>query len=226
MIKQSPASDIGKATRDRLLAAAGEIFAEHGFQNATVRDICSRAGANIAAVNYHFGDKQGLYGAVFHYACTLAADRGDASLRALPPRERLRVFIGAFLAHMLDEGRPAWHGKLMAREMIEPTGVLDELVGQSIRPHFQELQDIVRALLGPQVDDATVRRCSTSIVGQCVLFFHSRPILVRLDPGLRFTREEIDALSDHITRFSLKGLSAFAPKRGHAADSTQGAVDA
>ncbi len=212
MIRPSGASDIGRATRDRLLAAAGEVFAELGFSHATVREICSRAGANIAAVNYHFGDKQGLYSAVFHYACTLVAEHVPVG-STVPARERLRVFIRAFLAHMLDEGRPAWHGKLMAREMIEPTGVLDDLVGQSIRPHFQELIGIVRALLGRRAADAAVRRCSTSIIGQCVFFLHSRPILVRLDPGLRFTREEIDALSEHITLFSLKGLTAFLPKR-------------
>ncbi|MBA2479238.1 MAG: CerR family C-terminal domain-containing protein [Planctomycetes bacterium] len=212
MIRPSGASDIGRATRDRLLAAAGEVFAELGFSHATVREICSRAGANIAAVNYHFGDKQGLYSAVFHYACTLVAEHVPVG-STVPARERLRVFIRAFLAHMLDEGRPAWHGKLMAREMIEPTGVLDDLVGQSIRPHFQELIGIVRELLGRRAADSVVRRCCTSIIGQCVFFLHSRPILVRLDPGLRFTREEIDALSEHITLFSLKGLTAFLPKR-------------
>ncbi len=219
MIRPSGASDIGRATRDRLLAAAGEVFAELGFNHATVRDICSRAGANIAAVNYHFGDKQGLYSAVFHYACTLVAEHVPVG-STVPARERLRVFIRAFLAHMLDEGRPAWHGKLMAREMIEPTGVLDDLVAQSIRPHFEELIGIVRELVGRRAADSVVRRCSTSIVGQCVFFLHSRPILVRLDPGLRFTPEEIDALSEHITLFSLKGLTAFLPKRAAIQGST------
>ena len=50
-----------KTTRDRLIEAAGELFAEKGFKETTVRDIIERAGANLAAVNYHFGDKERLY---------------------------------------------------------------------------------------------------------------------------------------------------------------------
>ena len=52
------------ATRLQLIEAAGEVFAEMGFQNATVREICRRAGANVAAVNYHFQSKEALLDAV------------------------------------------------------------------------------------------------------------------------------------------------------------------
>ena len=55
-------------TRRQLLEAAGEVFATAGFRNATVREICRRAGANLAAVNYHFGDKEALYAEVLRYA--------------------------------------------------------------------------------------------------------------------------------------------------------------
>ena len=55
-------------TRRQLLEAAGEVFAEAGYRDATVREICRRAGANIAAINYHFGDKEKLYAEVLRYS--------------------------------------------------------------------------------------------------------------------------------------------------------------
>jgi AcrR family transcriptional regulator len=55
-------------TRQRLLEAAGEIFAEQGFRKATVRDICARADANVASVKYHFGDKEKLYSEILRFA--------------------------------------------------------------------------------------------------------------------------------------------------------------
>src|SRR5437660_978544 len=116
-------------TRDRLLEAAGEVFAEHGFRDATIREICEKANANVAAVNYHFGDKEELYAAVFDYARTCAVAQFNESVSpAIPAEERLRVFIRAVLTRFFDQGRPAWLGKLVAREMIEPTKALDALV--------------------------------------------------------------------------------------------------
>jgi AcrR family transcriptional regulator len=206
ILPQQPASTV--ATPDRLIAAAGEIFAERGFNAATVRDICLRAEANIAAINYHFGDKRGLYQAVFHFAHNCAAP--DSEKPAADPRERLRAFVHRFLARVLDEGRPAWHAKLLAREMIEPTGVLDDLVERSIRPRFEELQVTIRDLVGPVSPDI-IRRCAASIVGQCSYYHHSRPILARLVPGLRLDAAEVQRLADHIVDFSLHGFAAYAP---------------
>src|SRR5690348_1987131 len=105
-------------TRQRLLEAAGEVFARQGFKAATVRDICRRAGANVAAVKYHFGDKQKLYAETVKYA-HLAAQRFAAE-EGLPdkptPRARLHGFVRAMLMGIFDPGKPAWHAKLMARE--------------------------------------------------------------------------------------------------------------
>lgn len=195
-------------TKRRLLEAAGGIFARDGFHGATVRDICAAADANVAAVNYHFGDKAGLYRAVFDFSfdCACAGTPPDPTL---PAEERLQAWIGAFLHRILDRGKPAWHGQLMAREMSEPTDVLDAVVETHIRPNMDHLAAIVRELL-PRLTPAAQRRVTFSVVGQCVFYHHCRPIFSRLHPDWKPTPDEVDAIAEHLSRFCLAGIRALA----------------
>ena len=203
-------------TDRRLLEAAGAVFAERGFRGATVREICVRAGANVAAVNYHYRDKGRLYAAVLRHAHRAAMEQHPPDLGLGPrptPRERLAAFVRSFLLRLLDEGRPAWHGRLMAREMADPTPALDALVEAAIRPTFERLLGIVRDLLGPRARPETVRDVASSVVGQCLFYRHARAVIERLDPGRKFGRAEIDRLAGHVTRFSLAGLRAAGTRR-------------
>src|SRR5215813_7204341 len=138
-----PAKVQSSETRLRLLEAAGEVFAEHGFRDATIREICDRAKANIAAVHYHFGDKEELYAAVFNYARSCAVAGFDKVPSTAPAEERLHAFVHAVLTRFFDEGRPAWLGKLVAQEMINPTKALDSLVNEQIRPNSERLRVLV-----------------------------------------------------------------------------------
>ncbi|MFO0982011.1 MAG: CerR family C-terminal domain-containing protein [Planctomycetota bacterium] len=195
-------------TKQRLLEAAGEVFAEVGYQAATVRTICDRARANVAAVNYHFGDKDRLYEAVVRFAHDCALERYPAAqphARATP-EQRLAAFVRALLARVLDEGRPAWHGRLMAREMVAPTRVLDLIVRETIRGQFELLSGIVGELLGKHATPEQVRLGAMSVVGQCLFYRHAQPVIQRLFPRQRFGARDIDRLAAHITRFSLAGL--------------------
>jgi TetR/AcrR family transcriptional regulator, regulator of cefoperazone and chloramphenicol sensitivity len=200
-------------TRQRLLEAAGEVFAEQGFRNATVRDICSRAGANIAAVNYYFQGKDGLYGQVVQYAqCCAREQHPILSDPNITPQQRLGEFVRSFLERLLDEGRPAWHGKLMAREMVEPSAALDRIVTDTVRPTFNTLSGIVSDLLGPGADESLIRRSAASVIGQCLMYHHCRPVMDRLFTPQRFTPEAVAELAAHITRFSLAGLESVRPR--------------
>src|SRR5260221_1412057 len=131
-----PAETSPEVTRRQLLEAAGEVFAEVGFRDATVREICRRAGANIAAVNYHFGDKEKLYTEVVRYSQQKAVEQYPPLLDVRPnaaPGKRLRAFVESLLRRIFDTGPTAWHGKLMMREMIGPTTALDSIVADKIR---------------------------------------------------------------------------------------------
>jgi AcrR family transcriptional regulator len=208
-------------TRIRLLEVAGEVFAEQGFRNATIRDICRAAEANVAAVNYHFGDKEGLYAAVLKYAhqCALEKFPTDVPAEAAPV-DRLGQFVESMLRRMLGSGRPAWQGKLMAREMVEPTAGLDQLVEESIRPHSEQLESIVRDFLraarasgdsiaSNPIDDGIVGNCARSIVGQCFYYRHAQPVLERLYPGYAASPDWVAKTASHIVKFSISGLQGF-----------------
>ncbi|HLL90334.1 MAG TPA: CerR family C-terminal domain-containing protein [Tepidisphaeraceae bacterium] len=209
----APAAAEADETRRRLLDAAGEVFAEQGFKDATVRDICTRAGANVAAIHYHFGDKQRLYAAAVRYChdhTKRHALEADAPPDTAAPEQRLRAFVRGMLRGTLDDGKPAWHTKLMAREMNEPSAVLNQIVAEGIRPRFELLSAIVRGLVGPGADERVVVRCCRSVVGQCLFYHFARPVLVRLAPGERLDASAVDALADHVAAFSLAGIRAAA----------------
>lgn len=199
----------GTETRNRLLEAAGEVFGEHGFQHAKVEDICRRAKANVAAVNYHFGGKEQLYLAVLQ----LAMEEKQPSLPlhaaelALSPEERLAAFIHGFMSNVLESCETTLLGRLMAHEMIEPTNSLDVVLEGVIRPMSDTLETIVADILGVERDTDLVRHCSGSVMGQCVLYHNSRAIVMRLR-GMVYDRESVTELGNHITRFSLAALRA------------------
>ncbi len=223
----SPTSSARMETRQRLLEAAGEVFAERGFKNTTIREICRRAQANLAAVNYHFGDKEGLYAAVMKYAYACALEKYPLAQREseeMPAVDRLHAFIRYLLRSIFEKGPPAWLGKIMAREMTEPTRALDDLVESIIYPMSQKLAAIVQALLGKQVPDDLVHRCQMSIISQCLHYRNARPVIQRLFPEHQYSPEDITAMADHITRFSLGGLQELAKNEdsGSAMPGSQG----
>jgi AcrR family transcriptional regulator len=196
-------------TRGRLLEAAAKIFAEQGYRNATVQEICRRAGANIAAVNYHFGDKERLYSAVVDHAERYTLSEfppTPESERGLDAEGRLRNHVREFLFRILDEDRSGWLGKLIAREMVEPTSILDKLVREKFRPNHERLTAIVGELLGPAATPENVNRCALSIRGQCLFYHLCQPAITRVIPGIRFDRGEIEQLAEFISDFSLAAI--------------------
>ncbi|MGH7145896.1 MAG: CerR family C-terminal domain-containing protein [Planctomycetota bacterium] len=210
--KSEPADPTSDATRARLLEAAGEIFAQQGFRVATVRQICRRAKANVASVNYHFGDKAGLYAEVLRYAHTCANERFPVD-RGLAPdspaADRLRGFVRAFVERQFDEGRSAWLTQLMQREMMEPTEALDRLAQNQFRPMFERLQALVRELLGKGAGTREVQLGAMSVLGQCLFHTLARSVIERVAGTEHYNAKIVTELTEHITRFSLAALRGY-----------------
>lgn len=192
-------------TRQDLLKAGARVFALRGFQAATVREICRRAGSNLAAINYHFGGKAGLYAEVLAEG-QRAMILHPPSASKLPPELRLRHFIRSFLGQILTESPDSSHAQLMFREMIEPTQALDRVVSEFIRPSAEELGRIVQAILGPGFSVRQRRHAGLSIVSQILNYKHCRPVILRLFPELPLDASQLEPLTEHITNFSLAAL--------------------
>lgn len=196
-------------TRQKLIGAAGEVFAEHGFHKATVRQITDRAGVNVASINYHFRDKAELYRAVLSEChCTAQAIGGPLKLGDGPPEERLRFYIDGFLHRILHPDRPKWHGMLMAREMTDPTDALDIIVEEAIRPQAREMEKIINELTMGKVSKERVWMLGFSVVSQCLFYVHDRPLIERLHPKFATKPPSIEQLVDHIYEFSLAAIRA------------------
>lgn len=193
-------------TRERLLNAAREEFSQHGFQGATVREICRRAETNVAAVNYHFGSKDGLLAEALNFAplkaMQLANDKADED-----PEVRLRLFIRDFMLMLLDETNGSLPCRIMARELADPTPALDKIVREAIAPLHEFLGKLLREIAGEKTGEAELRRCVHSILGQCLYYRHSHPVQQRLHPKLRYDQKEIAAVARHIADFSLAGIN-------------------
>jgi TetR/AcrR family transcriptional regulator, regulator of cefoperazone and chloramphenicol sensitivity len=204
-------------TRRRLLNVAAELFAEQGFNHATVREICQVAGANVAAVNYHFRDKLGLYKEVVEMAAEAMHRRKVDVVEAaegLAPEDRLRTYIRLTLHQLLGSEEDSWMEKLIARELMDPTPALDLIVEKGIKPTSQRMGAMVAELLGTSLDDARVWQCFLSIQAQCLFYKSGKPITVRMSPpGFKYTPEFIDGLARHIAEFSLAGIRAIAAQK-------------
>jgi TetR/AcrR family transcriptional regulator, regulator of cefoperazone and chloramphenicol sensitivity len=198
-----------RETRDRLLKAAERLFADRGFKKVTVREICRAARANVAAVNYHFGDKLGLYREVMQSAIDAMRATNDAARQAgagQSAEEQLRRYIAIFVHRVLGSARDTVH-KLINREMNDPTPALDTLVEQGVRPRVEYLSGLIAEIMECAPSDQRVLRCVASIQAQTIAYLPN-PIAARLGLTFKPTAAHLDELAAHIAEFSLAGVHA------------------
>jgi AcrR family transcriptional regulator len=198
-------------THRRLLDAAAEVFAESGFRSATIREICLRAEANVAAVNYHFGDKESLYREVLEDALRsmIAEYPPDLGLPPDPtPEDRLHAFVHSFLLRVLTGSKRTSLMRMMTREMVEPTTALDRLVETVQKPLFRILHGIVTDLCGPDAPPEVVLACAQAVVAQCLFYKQAEHVICRMGHRVPQSSDEIERLAQQITAFSLGGIRA------------------
>lgn len=201
-------------TKQRLLEAAGEVFAEKGYRDATIAEISKRADANIAAVNYHFGSKDRLYVEAWRsaFGAGLGRHPPDGGLNGnAPPEDRLRARMAALIRRVLDGDTREF--EIMRREMGDPTGLLDEAHHQSIEPLRRETLRLVGELLGPRASAGQVALGMMTVMSPIFhamqRIWHRRKLAKHRppDPHLLAIRD-VESFISHTLRFVLAGLRA------------------
>ncbi|MBI5593546.1 MAG: CerR family C-terminal domain-containing protein [Deltaproteobacteria bacterium] len=207
---KTPRKDAVK-TQQSLLSSAIQVFVEKGYWNATIAEICERAGANIAAVNYHFGDKETLYRQAWRhsFAESMKAYPPDGGVsESAPARERLLGRVKAILNRIADQRNKDF--LIFHMELMNSTGLLHEIMQTEVRPLREKMLALVRELLGPGASDVQVQFCEICIVSMC-----NNPMLMRnVARGAQHDGNDLPIIGDieefaeHVVKFSLAGIAA------------------
>ena len=210
-------------TRQKLMNYAGEIFSAKGFESTTVREVCQAAGVNIAAIHYHFGDKERLYlECVKHAHCQHGMIDFDWP-NGTSSQEKLTTMVTHMLTMMLATDQPAWQSELMMRELARPTAACRVLVEEFISPVFTQLLAIVSEMLPAETPLLSRQQTAFSVVAQCLLYRYHRPIGQLLIGEEQFQRLlNVDTVARQIVAFSLGGIRECARQYGVSATEEAG----
>jgi TetR/AcrR family transcriptional regulator, regulator of cefoperazone and chloramphenicol sensitivity len=201
------------STKARILKAAGEIFGTKGFKDATIRTIAQDAKVNIAAINYHFRDKEGLYRAVLEEAFHLGFTRFPANMALAAnadPQQRLRAFIRAMFYRLQSKegwGGIAGRGRLIARELLDPSPAFEAILDRYVRPHKDLLAAILVDIMGVHPGPEKLMPCAISIIGQCIYYALASPVISKISADNAPTEDNLDRLAEFVWLFSLGGIA-------------------
>ena len=200
-------------TRERLFDAAVTEFSERGYSGASVRQICQRAKANLAAIKYHFGSKDGLYREVLRGAAAAFADRqelDDTKIATLSREKAVRQLIRQQLMALLRKDKTGRYLRVFAWENVSPSPVLRAFMASDEIPILSLADKIVRQFLPPSAPREEVLIATIWLVNQAAPFVRNRQLLSRAPFNLKLDRPFIDRLADNLSGLALGGLLAHA----------------
>jgi AcrR family transcriptional regulator len=189
--------------KEKILQAAIEEFTEKGYHLARVRDICGKAKANLAAVNYYFGGKEALYREVIEFVFNIP-DPFDLVVKGgggkMKPEEYLQAWVESFLKNTSSESPLyKYRYKLIIHEMVSPSPLLPEIMEQKLKPRLMKLKEIVRKIRKDTVSDEEISALSMLIVGQCIYFFN-KPMVESFSGRKDFVSGNINLIAGKIMK--------------------------
>jgi AcrR family transcriptional regulator len=199
----------GAQTKQQLLEVAGRVFAERGYVYATSKEICERASANIAAVNYHFGGKDGLYAAVLEeaHARLVSVDivAGITQSKA-GAADKLRLLLRKIVGEVAKRDPGAWELRVLSRELMAPTPLMDNMMKNQVMPKAKLVTGMIGEILGVPATHPAVSRATVSIIGPCLFLLIASPEWQKkIFPALLV---DPDAMIEHMVAFALGGLQS------------------
>jgi TetR/AcrR family transcriptional regulator len=203
---------------ERILAAAEDLFAQHGFDAVSINAIAAHAGVSKANVFHHFSSKEALYIAVLREACRDSAEDLDHLQHDERPfAERLADFAREHLSHLLERHQVT---RLIQREMLDyHPGRAQDMAEKVFSEKFQRLVAILRdgQTRGELHGDMDPAMVATLMLGANVFFFQARALLQHFpdvtfaqDPD-RYSRQMIDILLHGVLPRPVKAKKARPP---------------
>ena len=200
-------------TRHSIIKAAIDMFAEKGFEGASVRAIVAKARVNQAAINYHFDGKDGLYLEVLKVAFeafTRHEGLDAEKLKDLPRDEALRSFVYQQLRPLLFRDEISRYMRIFAWENVRPSRVLQKFMTANAAPFLGRAVDLVRRFLPPGASDQEAMCGAIWLMGQCGIFVRNREQFAQPPFNLKIDEPFVERLADQITRLALGGLAQHA----------------
>ncbi len=200
--------------REKILLTALELFAEQGFERATVRQIARKAEVNISAISYYFGDKAGLYRAAYTEAMPCSVDDIEAFEQSNPGLEQaLNILFNGFIAPLKQSELVKLCLRLHMRELVEPTGLWSETISNDIAPRRQALLMVLQKHLNLREVDDDLHRLAMSIVAMGVHLLIGRDVIEKVCPQIIDTSQGLDDTQAALVRFSVSMVEAEATRR-------------
>jgi TetR/AcrR family transcriptional regulator, regulator of cefoperazone and chloramphenicol sensitivity len=197
-----------EVTRDRIMKAAERLFAEKGYDGTSIRAIVAKARVNQAAINYHFGGKDGLYREVLRAAFRgLTQDQLSHAeeMKTLSREEALAAFIRRQLRPLMARDESSRHMRIFNWETVRPTPVLRSLVAEEAAPFMNVAADLARRFL-PDADRRMLTVASIWLIGQCSVFLRNRDRLAEPPVGLEIDDAMVEWLGRMISQWIAAGL--------------------
>src|SRR6476660_4344319 len=199
-----------QATRSKIVRAAVLVFAEHGYDGASIRAIVARADVNQAAINYHFGNKEGLYRAVLKMALqslTAGDGSGNVTSQAPSPEAALRAFVERQLRPLTASDELSRYLRIFNWETVRPTPTFRRFMAEEASPYLAGVTALVRRFLPTRASEQQAAIAALWLLGQCSIFGRNAEQLSRPPLNFKIDRSFVDGLAGTITNWAAAGLS-------------------